>query len=257
MEKAKKKRASPFAAAMAGAPAVVGWCIHCCTREATTRDHVPPRALLKSTTGQRVTVPSCDKCNRGSSRDDEYFRLTLSADIGAHSHPAADDAWETSFRGLQRPRATNFKRAFYETTRYMNVVDDQGAHLGRVLTYQASASRQGRVAARIIRGLYYHHTGRVLPNHHVVAWPFVFLMQRELGERRLHDMGTRMANFARANPASVSADGVLHYWCHAIGPYLGWWLVFFGGMPFLGLAFPKRRGSELPSWVRAFEFPTL
>src|SRR5262245_6739473 len=154
MGKAKKKRDPPLAPAMAGAPAVLGRCIHCCTREATTRDYVPPRALLKSTTGQRVTVPSCDDCNGGSSRDDEYFRLTVSADIGTHSHPAADDAWETSFRGLQRPRTTNFKREFYETTRYMNVVDDQGAHLGRVLTYQASASRQGRVTARIIRGLY-------------------------------------------------------------------------------------------------------
>jgi hypothetical protein len=169
--------------ATVGRPAENGRCVYCCTREATTRDHVPPKALLKGTAAERITVPSCAACNCDQSREDEYLRLTLSPHIGAGGHPAADTAWETAFRSLHRPQAAGFKRAFYDTIRYMDVVDEKGEHVGQVLTYEASGPRQGRVTARIIRGLYYHETGRVLPGHHVLAWPFDFLAQKELGER--------------------------------------------------------------------------
>lgn len=251
----KTERTLSLQVVAVGRPADSGRCVYCCTRDATTRDHVPPKALLKGTPAPRITVPSCATCNCDESGEDEYLRLTLSADIGAHSHPAADRAWETAFRGLQRPPAAGFKGAFYKTIRYMNVVGGKGEHLGRVLTYEASGPRQGRVIARVIRGLYYHETGHVLPDHHVLAWPFNFLAQKELGERVTYDLALRMANFARTNPAMVLGDGVLQYWCHPLGSYLAWWLVFFGGMPFFGLVFPKRPGQQLHPAVRVFEFP--
>lgn len=55
-------------------------CIYCGSK-ATTRDHVPPRLLLERPFPKNLhTVPSCLDCNRGASKDEEYF-LALIAQV--------------------------------------------------------------------------------------------------------------------------------------------------------------------------------
>ena len=64
-----------------------------CGEAATTVDHVPPRGLIRSSRRLNLwTVPSCERCNGGSSRDEEYFRMMV---IGAFCHtPEADELFD-------------------------------------------------------------------------------------------------------------------------------------------------------------------
>src|SRR5213593_411685 len=56
-----------------GVSAQPGKCIYTCARDATTDDDIPPKGLLGGLPGPRLTVPSCQPCNGGSSKDDAYF----------------------------------------------------------------------------------------------------------------------------------------------------------------------------------------
>lgn len=63
-------------------------CVYCGAL-ATTRDHVPPRLLLERPFPPNLrTVPSCLDCNRGASKDEEYF-LALIAYASSSPHLAA------------------------------------------------------------------------------------------------------------------------------------------------------------------------
>jgi hypothetical protein len=100
-----------------GISAQPGQCVYTCGRDATTDDHVPPSGLLGGLPdgGPRLKVPSCKRCNGGSSKDDAYFRRTVAPNLHAGRHPAARAAWEKELRALQYPEAAAFKRAFYES----------------------------------------------------------------------------------------------------------------------------------------------
>lgn len=53
-------------------------CIYCQSQKGTTRDHVPPKELLRKPYPRNLlTVPSCAECNETYSIDEEYFRLTI------------------------------------------------------------------------------------------------------------------------------------------------------------------------------------
>src|SRR5205823_1100030 len=49
-------------------------CVYCGAL-ATTRDHVPPANLFFTKPCNLITVPSCERCNRDASPDDENLRL--------------------------------------------------------------------------------------------------------------------------------------------------------------------------------------
>lgn len=227
-------------------------CVYCCERKATTRDHVPPKALGRFN-GARITVPSCPACNNGQSKEDEYLRAMLAPNVAAQN-PAARPAWETAFRGMQRPEAAGFKRTFFESLEYAELVA-ANQERQRVLTYDITAARLGRVAARMIRGLYYHETGRCLPDHHVLSWPFDFLQQREVKPKELCTFALQVATHLESRRRHRIGEGVLTYAWERFEEFLAWWLVFYDGLPFLGLAIPRRPNEPLPSWHADFQFP--
>jgi hypothetical protein len=53
-------------------------CIYCQCEEGSSRDHVPPKQMLRKPYPPNLfTVPSCEKCNQSYSKDEEYFRLVI------------------------------------------------------------------------------------------------------------------------------------------------------------------------------------
>jgi hypothetical protein len=55
-------------------------CAICGVRLATTRDHVPPKAILvRPFPKNLITVPACVECNNGSAPMDSDFRVYLAA----------------------------------------------------------------------------------------------------------------------------------------------------------------------------------
>lgn len=60
-------------------------CIYC-GNSANTRDHAPPRGILEQPLPSNLrTVPACQTCNAGWSKDEEYLAVIL-AQIGERPH---------------------------------------------------------------------------------------------------------------------------------------------------------------------------
>ena len=134
-----------------------------CDAEATTVDHVPPRALFASPRPSLITVPACSSCNGGASLDDEYFRTVLALDETGFSHPDASAVYPAVLRGLRRPSAPGLRRSIIETLRPVERRTPAGLYAGRAAEFSVDLGRLTSVIRRTTRGLYRHHTGERLP----------------------------------------------------------------------------------------------
>ncbi len=135
-------------------------CVICETNPATTDEHVPPRGFFKGLSGQFRTVPACSACNNGSSKDDEELRLYISAQIGKQTE-AAKILWE---KGAHKSilRSTQLRSTFMSTLREVPVVLPNGEVANR-LTFLVPIALYKRVFERVTRGLFFWHTGSILP----------------------------------------------------------------------------------------------
>src|SRR3972149_962327 len=123
-------------------------------RPATTRDHVPPKTLFPGPRPENlITLPSCERCNKAYSLDEEYFRNNVSM-LSNPEHAAP--IWKAAHRSLKRSPKLDA-----DTMRRLSVTDSAGIRLP-VLRYDAM--RTNRVLVKIAHGLVYHHTGRRLPD---------------------------------------------------------------------------------------------
>lgn len=116
-------------------------CIYCQSEEGPTRDHVPPRQLLrKPYPTNLLTVPSCDECNRSYSRDEEYFRLVI---VGLVCHtPEAEQLFDGPM-SRSMDRIPGLEDLMFGSL----AVNDEGVAL------DVDYSRIHRVADKIARGL--------------------------------------------------------------------------------------------------------
>lgn len=85
-------------------------CVYC-GASATTRDHVPPKCILRKPFPELITVPACHDCNSALGPVDEQFRNTLSLMLGLDT-PAKQEFWDQRVaRGVGRGgRATRIVR---------------------------------------------------------------------------------------------------------------------------------------------------
>src|SRR5437868_1627667 len=135
-------------------------CVLCGIRPATTHDHVPPKGLFKGLGAQLITVPACAQCNNGASSDDEDLRFYVSAQVGKQA-PGSVKLWDDGAHKSVK-RKTALREQLKVSAHEVRTFDAQGnpvvrlAFLAPVRTYQS-------VFERTTRGLYFFHTGRVLP----------------------------------------------------------------------------------------------
>ena len=125
-----------------------GVCVYCGFVGDITDDHIPPENLFsKPRPDNLIKVPSCERCNRGFSRDDEYFRLMLIMREDVGLHPEYERLWPTVYRSLKRPEAQGFKTALLENLALRDVQTPGGLYVGRLPTYHVDLKRLDRVAA--------------------------------------------------------------------------------------------------------------
>jgi len=136
-----------------------------CGREfaGETRDHVPPKGLFgDGPKDDLITVPACRACNEGSSKDDEYFKL-LAVEWEASAHPVAAGVMESVRRSLLIPQKSGYRKHLLKHTRPADLYTPGGLFVKAGGELDVNVGRLGRVAARVIRGLYYHHNGWPVP----------------------------------------------------------------------------------------------
>lgn len=76
-------------------------CAYCGEYGPTSRDHVPPKNLFpKPRTADLITVPACERCHSGSSKDDDYFRAALLTSELLEGDPGAERVINELMRSL-------------------------------------------------------------------------------------------------------------------------------------------------------------
>src|SRR5205823_3119728 len=108
--------------------------------------------------------PACEACNKGTSRDDEYFRQIAMAYETPAGSPDADAVCETIVRSFRREKAAGLRARFFETVRPVHVWTMSGLYAGKSFTYTLEADRLQRTAAKIVKGLFFHISGYPLPD---------------------------------------------------------------------------------------------
>lgn len=136
-------------------------CVICGVRLADTVDHVPPKGFFRGVENAQLrTVPACKPCNNGASSDDEDIRFFISAQVGKQT-PATKKLWDD---GAHKTilKKTRLREAFVAGAGEMTVVGDNGVPVKRI-AFRVPISTYQRVFERTTRGLYFFHTGRILP----------------------------------------------------------------------------------------------
>ncbi len=136
-------------------------CAICGEREATTRDHVPPKGIFpKPRPANLVTVPACIDCNNGASDYDDLFKVFLSLQASTNNGIARLLFEEKTVRTLERNQSLLAK--IREESRVIGIESDGGKIETRTGVLWDSVAHDA-VIARTIRGLYFHHTGSPMP----------------------------------------------------------------------------------------------
>jgi hypothetical protein len=137
------------------------WCAICGVREATTRDHVPPKAIFHEPyPNNLITVPACAKCNNEGSKFDAELRVVIGMHT-ARDSPSGDLFWSKyALRTLARNN--RLRTQILENGRRVNLKSPAGIALGAAYAVPYSVRKHSAAMNRIVRGLYFHHFGQIL-----------------------------------------------------------------------------------------------
>lgn len=135
-------------------------CVICGIRPATTAEHVPPRGFFKGLSGQFRTVPACNICNNGNSEDDEALRFYISAQIGKQTDGAKHLWKQGAYKSILR--SAKLRSEFLSTLQEVTVNGANGKASSR-MAFLVQIDLYQRVFERVTRGLYFWHTGTILP----------------------------------------------------------------------------------------------
>lgn len=137
------------------------------SQEDRTVEHVIPRGLFNSEDRQNlITLPAHRECNQRFAKDDERFRLYVTA--RAPHDERARKLWSGPvMRGLHRPESKGFKTSVLKNLVPVEVRSPAGLYLGTTDAMLQEPKTIHRVVNRITRGLYTRRTGKVLP----ADWP--------------------------------------------------------------------------------------
>lgn len=130
-------------------------CVYCGSREALTKDHVPPKCLFPKPRGSQITVPSCDSCNQSFKKDDEYFAMAVAVEAYVE-HPSAFRVWEQSLRPMIL-KGPGLRRMLSQSILEADVTTPAGVYLPDRQAILFKKGRIKRVVSRIARGLLWHH----------------------------------------------------------------------------------------------------
>lgn len=219
-------------------------CVYCnCFLESKTRDHVPPKCLFPKGTQGLITVPSCNTCNSGFAKDDEYFRQMIVFAIESSKHPQAKEPIDKALRNLNRDESKKFRRKFFETLRERQVEYEPGL-LEDGAEYPIDLQRIGNVVSRTVRGILWSESGLLLPeNYGVVVFPSFNL--NFLGPRQMVQIAEVEAiEHASSHMRKSIGGGAFEYWWEKRSldqlPDSVWILRFYGGIYFVCYVMPTR-----------------
>jgi hypothetical protein len=136
-------------------------------------DHVPPLQfyapeIRKKHNPNLLTIPVHSSCNKGFQHDEDYF-VTALAPFANESYAGASVTERIFQKYNQRENIGLVKKVLYE-------FDPRPSGLalpGGKMVKHFDGRRIQRISWKIVRGLYYHHSGKVLPERTPNSLKFV------------------------------------------------------------------------------------
>jgi len=211
-----------------------------------TKDHIPPQELFPSPRPNLVTVPACPRCHRGTSKDDEYFRLKLLLRHDVGDHPKARQNWDAIFRSLLRPEAPGLRRLFFGDFQRVPLRTPGGGSLGHATGYDVDLVRIRRTVERFIRGLYFAERATPLGSNNEVRVYLDEDLQEEDPSALESLTNTILRPLAARMRVAIGGD-VFHYWFYVAEQnpaFSAWLLRFYSCVSFLGLTGPPSPSSS-------------
>jgi len=220
-------------------------CYNCGLNEATTHDHVIPRTLIPTPRPANLpTVPACEPCNGGFSKDEEYLRDRLAGVVGDPNY-LGPDLWDTAWRSLQDPKAHGKKIGFFKEIRQLPkpVLTKEGP---TDLAVVISKDRTDRVIKKMVRALYYHRFEERMEgtNFEWMDIPTIHHPRRDLARTKIAlDKALRAVNWTKDfGPYTRVACALANE-----DPRAGCWLFgLFGGHLIFALTLPSRLAERQP-----------
>ncbi len=150
-------------------PKKIGQCAYCGEEHLLTADHIPPKNIFpKPRSSNLITVPCCEPCRVGWSKDDEYFRVAILCSAKVSDNLLAQSSIDSLVRSLNRKKQKKFARTIMRSIKEVEIITEAGILLSKEPVFQLDIERIDRVAQRIIRGLFFHEKGYKLPSEYRV-----------------------------------------------------------------------------------------
>jgi hypothetical protein len=212
-------------------------------------DHVPPKGLFNiKDRANLIKLPTHRACNQSFAKDDEYFRLQITA--RALHDPKAKQLWGDPLpgtgpvmRGFHRPQSQGFKTSVLKDLIPVDLRTEGGIYLGSVEVMLQKADRIIRVVNRIVRGLYTRRTGKVLPADWPVSSELMDGAQLQpmlkLLNVRFFNIGKRTFLYDSKHLADDHREALF-------------WLIFYNSVQFWGYT-----GTQIPSRLPWRDSPSL
>jgi hypothetical protein len=169
-------------------------CVYCGESKETTRDHVISNNLFPDSYKKKnvITVPSCKKCNKGFSLDEEYFRLFV-CPAGLERSQYADELFFSKLKRCVQRRPQIISKMLNQ----MDLIDlytKSGVYIGKKARIQVAEEdwiRYCNVLDKYIKGLFFHEFKKILPLGYGIVH---FLGTEEMTEKVIENFTSAKGN---------------------------------------------------------------
>ncbi|MBS1629379.1 MAG: hypothetical protein JST27_04910 [Bacteroidetes bacterium] len=136
-------------------------CCYCGKAVATTKDHIPPKAIFnKPRPSDLITVPACRDCNNGASTHDELFMAFLGMHVAGQRGEAERLFKEGTLKTVKRNK--RLYQMVAKTIKPVNVITPGGIFTGKGYAVPWDSDAHDAVIERIVRGLFFYHYSTIL-----------------------------------------------------------------------------------------------
>lgn len=147
-------------------------CCYCGIHKATTKDHIPPKAIFNTPRpNDLITVPCCKECNIEASKYDERFKAYL----GIHVARIGGEA-ERLFKEGVIPTAKHnrkLRQTVFQTMYPVYTATEAGIITGKAMAVPWDNKAHDVTIERIVRGLFFYHYGKIIGKNAIVT-PYWF-----------------------------------------------------------------------------------
>jgi len=195
-------------------------CVLCGEQPPSTKEHIPPRGLFLTLPREYLAVPSCDLCNNSTKLDDEYLRQVMSA---AALSQTGMDVW----RNKVAPKLSSHPKTRAGLRDRLSVASLTVPSLGKVSlpTMSIDRKRMNTSLRKLVSGLYWFHSGTVLPSD--TQLKVIFVSVAELPSH--FEDAEKIAIFRKTKPGVYTDPEVMKtfFYYFAIAGANSLWYFFF------------------------------